>query len=267
MNKIISNDGTSISFQQTGKGPLVILVASALSDRSDTVKLAKLLSQHFTVINYDRRGRGKSNDTKPYTIQKEVEDIDGLISCTAESAFLFGSSSGAVLALDAANALPEKIKKIALYEPPFIINDKRPPMADDLSVQIEKLLSEDRKNDAVKLFMSQTMNIPAIGLWIMQLIPGWKKMKDMAHTIPYDLALLNGTQSGKPLPESRWNAIQAPALIMTGGKSEEFFHTGATALATMLINGQHNILKGQHHGSVVMSPKLIATRVIDFFIG
>ena len=79
MKKVISKDGTTIAFDQSGKGPVVILVAAALSDRSGTTQLAALLAQHFTFINYDRRGRGESGDTKPYTVEREIEDLEALI--------------------------------------------------------------------------------------------------------------------------------------------------------------------------------------------
>jgi pimeloyl-ACP methyl ester carboxylesterase len=265
MKKTLSKDSTEIAFEQSGQEPAVILVASALSDRSDTVKLAALLAEHFTVINYDRRGRGASGDTKPYAVEREVEDIAALIDAVGGPAFLFGSSSGAVLALDAANGLDGKIKKLALYEPPFIIDDSRPPMPNDLIDQITALVSANRRSDAVKLFFSKGMGIPAIGVFMMRFMPEWSKAKAMAHTLPYDFTIMAGTQAGAPLPAQRWASISSPTLVLTGEKSEAFFHSGAQALADLLPNAQHRILKGQHHGSVVMAPKVIASEIVEFF--
>ncbi len=133
---VTSKDGTLVAFEQTGGGPVVILVTGALADRSGARWLAKHLAEHFTVINYDRRGRGKSTDTQPYAVEREVEDIEALIDATGGSAFVFGVSSGAVLALEAASELGGKVQKLFLYEPPFIVDDSRPPMPHDLGNQM-----------------------------------------------------------------------------------------------------------------------------------
>jgi pimeloyl-ACP methyl ester carboxylesterase len=265
MKTVTSKDDTTIAFDQSGAGPVVILVDSALADRSAGVKLAKLLARKFTVINYDRRGRGDSGDTPPYAVEREVEDIEALIDQAGGSAFVFGSSSGAALALESANKLSSKIKKQALYEPPFIVDDSRPPMRDDMAQLITELVAKDRRSDAVKLFFSEGMGIPAFFVTLMRFMPGWAKSTAMAHTLPYDFMILKGTQTGKPLPSDRWTSVAAPTLVLTGGKSEAFFHKGAQALVKVLPNAQHRILKDQHHGSAVMSPQVIASEITEFF--
>lgn len=265
MSKVISKDNTTISFDKAGNGPTVILVAAALSDRSDTTKLASHLAKHFTVINYDRRGRGESGDNQSYAVEREVEDIETLINEFDGAVHIFGSSSGAVLALEAANRLKGKIKKLILYEPPFIVDDSHPSVPKDLVKQITELLAKDRRNDVIKLFFSKTMNIPAIGIFMMRVMPGWSKMQKMAHTTLYDLAIMEGTQDGKPLPTKRWESVNLPTLVLTGEKSEKFFHSGAQALVKILPNAQHKILQGQHHGSVVMAPKAFANELIEFY--
>lgn len=263
---VTSKNGTTIAFEESGAGPVIVLVDAALADRSGSAKLAKLLSEKFTVISYDRRGRGKSTDTQPYAIEREIEDIEALIDTTGGSAYLFGSSSGSVLALDAANKLVPKVKGLIMYEPPFIIDDSRPPMPDDFADQVTKLISANRHSDAVKLFFNKGMGIPAVFVTLMRwFMRDWSNMVEIAHTIPYDLAVLAGTQSGKPLPVKRWASITAPTLVLTGGKSEAFFHKGAQALADILPNAQHRILKDQHHGSVVMAPNVIASELVEFF--
>ena len=261
-----SKDGTSIAYERSGHGPAVILVAAALSDRSDTAKLARLLSDRFTVINYDRRGRGASGDTPPYSIEREVEDVGALIHEAGGEAVLFGSSSGAVLAIEAANQLGLKVRKAALYEPPFIIDSSRPPMSADFARDVDDLLRAGRRNDVVKLMMTRGMGIPAFAVFLMRwLMPGWSKMVGMAHTLPYDLRILEGTQTGVPLPTSRWRNVVCPTLVLTGGKSEPFFHSGAEALAGLLPAAEHRVLEGHHHGSVVMAPKSFAALLGDFF--
>ncbi len=136
-----SRDGTTIAYEQTGTGPVVVLVSAALADRGGTRRLANRLAKDFTVINYDRRGRGKSMDTQPYAVEREVEDIEALIDTSGGSAFLFGSSSGAVLALEAASKLNGKVKKLFMYEPPFIVDNSRSPMPDDFGKQIRTRIS------------------------------------------------------------------------------------------------------------------------------
>ena len=265
MKTVTSKDGATIAFDQIGNGPLVVLVDSALADRMICAKLATLLAKEFTVINYDRRGRGDSTDTQPYAVERELEDIEALIDAAAGSAFIFGSSSGAALALEAASQLPSKIKKQILYEPPFIVDDSRVPLPNDFLEQVKALLAQGKRGDALKLFFSTAMGIPGIFIFMMRLMPSWSKSKSVVHTLPYDLAIMGDTQRGKPLSTSRWAAASMPTLVLTGGKSEAFFHKAGDALAGVLPNAEHKILKDQHHGSAVMSPNVVASEMIQFF--
>lgn len=264
-NTVTSKDGTTIAFEQAGSGPGIVLVPAALSDRADTAKLAKWLARNFTVLNYDRRGRGQSTDTPPYHIAREVEDIHALLEVAGGSAYLFGSSSGAVLALEAANHLGQSVRGLFLYEPPFIVDDSHPPMPDDLAPAIEKLLEEGRRSDAVKLFFRRGMGIPAVFVSLMRwLMPGWSKMTRMAHTTLYDLEILRGTQAGRPLPPDRWSAVRAPTRVMVGGKSGPFFHSGAQALARLLSDADYRSLPGRDHSAVMMAAKDLAAAIEDF---
>src|SRR5881275_1732215 len=125
MKELISKDGTTIAFDQLGEGPATILISPTLADRSGNGPLAALLAPHFTVFNYDRRGRGDSGDTEPYAVEREVEDLDALIAEAGGSASVFGTSSGAILALEAA-AHGLAITKLALWEPPFSVDADGP---------------------------------------------------------------------------------------------------------------------------------------------
>ena len=264
---VASADGTTIAFEQSGTGPVIVLVAAALADRAGTVKLARHLARRFTVINYDRRGRGKSTDAPPYAIAREVEDIEALIDAAGGSAFVFGSSSGAVLALEAASRLGGKVEKLLIYEPPFIVDGSHAPMPGDLIEQVTELVSAGRRNDAVKLFFTRGMGIPGFAVSLMRLLmPGWSKMADIAHTVPYDLAILAGTQEGKPLPVKRWASATAAILVLVGGKSEAFFHSGAQALTEILPDAQYRSLPGRGHSAVLMAPQAIAAAAEPFFI-
>lgn len=263
----MSKDGTRIAYEQTGTGPAVILVSAALTDRGGARRLAGYLAEHFTVINYDRRGRGRSTDTQPYAVEREVEDIEGLIDASGGSACVFGSSSGSVLALDAASKLGSKIKRVFVYEPPFIVDDSRPPMPDGLMNEVTELVSASRRNDAVKLFFAKGMGIPDRAVDLMRLfMPGWSKMAGMAHTLRYDLTILAGTQTGKPLPAGRWTADTAPTLVVVGSRSEAFFHHGAQAVAGILPNAKYSSLEGRDHSAVLLAPKALAALAERFFL-
>ena len=264
---VTSRDGTSIAYEESGAGPMVIVVAAALADRGGTTRLTKHLAEHFTVINYDRRGRGKSTDTHPYAVEREVEDIETLIDAAGGSAFVFGSSSGSVLALEASSKLGLKVKKLYMYEPPFIIDDRRPPIPDDLIKQIDELVAADRRNDAVQFFFAKGMGLPGFAVTMMRwLMPGWSKMVGMAHTLRYDLTILEGTQAGKPLPGGRWSSAAAPTLVVVGSKSEPFFHDGAKALVKLLPSAQYGVLEGRDHSAILMATQALADSARGFFL-
>ncbi|MFI9188384.1 alpha/beta fold hydrolase [Streptomyces californicus] len=262
-----SADGTEIAYQLSGSGPAVILVASALADRSDTEKLAALLADHFTVINYDRRGRGASGDADAYAVDRENEDIAALVDHVGGSASLFGSSSGAVLALRAA-AAGVKVDRLALYEPPFVIaeGDAGPPL--DLAEQVGALLEQGRDADAVKYFMTKVQGMPGIAVFFMKLMPKiWKNLVGLARTLPYDIAVMGDTQRGRPLDAGEWEGVDVPTRVLTGGKSPAAFRRAAGALAGILPKADHRTLPGLNHGAVVMAPKKVAPEVIQFLKG
>jgi pimeloyl-ACP methyl ester carboxylesterase len=263
--KVISKDGTAIAYEHSGKGPVVILVASALADRSGAAQLAAILAEHFTVINYDRRGRGESGDTSPYAVEREVEDIAALIHEAGGTAFIFGHSSGAVLALEAASRLPSRIKKAVLYEPPFIVDDSRPPVPEDFTKRVNEFVSAGRRGDAVEHFMVSAVGVPPEMARQMRNYPMWPGLEKLAHTIAYDIAVMGDTQAGKPLPQKRWSSATSPTVVMCGDKSPPFLQRSAQAAATLLPNAKHQILKGQDHSVVFSAPKVIAAALVEIF--
>jgi len=248
MRTVLSKDGTPIAFDQSGQGPALILVAGATATRLAEVSLATTLAPHFTVFAYDRRGRGDSGDTPPYAVEREVEDIDALISEAGGTAFVFGHSSGAVLALEAARLLGSKIEKLALYEPPFIIDDTRPPVPSDYVPHLNDLLAAGRRREAVEYYMTDALLLPAGMLAQMQQSPMWPQLEAVAHTIPYDGAIMGDTMSGHPATLRKWAAVSTPTLVMVGGASPAFFHNGTQTLADLLPHAQYRTLPGQDHG-------------------
>jgi pimeloyl-ACP methyl ester carboxylesterase len=238
-------------------------VGGALSDRSGAEPLAAKLAPHFTVFAYDRRGRGDSGDTGPYAVDREVEDIEALVVEAGGTTFLFGHSSGAVLGLEAARTLPSRITRLAMYEPPFILDDSRPPMPDDFTTRLAELISTGRRGDAVELFLTLGPGLPAEALAGMRNTPFWPKMEAMAHTLAYDTAIMGDTMSGSASLE-RWSSVTVPTLVLAGGASPSWQHHGVQALADILPQVQRRTLEGQDHGA---DPEILGAVLTEFFVG
>src|SRR5215203_5038984 len=151
--KVTSADGTPIAFERLGDGPPIIVVGGAICDRAMTRPTAEQLAQHFTVINYDRRGRGHSGDTAPYAVEREIEDLGALIAEVGGTASVYGHSSGAALALHAAAGLP--IAKLVLHEPPYTPDgdENRQRATRNEADRIKTLLAEDCRGDAIEYVM------------------------------------------------------------------------------------------------------------------
>jgi pimeloyl-ACP methyl ester carboxylesterase len=260
MNSVISKDGTAIAFDRMGNGPPVILVDGALCSRTfgPMPKLVPILARHFTVFHYDRRGRGESGDTKPYMVEREVEDLAAVINAAGGSAYVLGLSSGAALALAGASS-GLNIRKLALYEPPFIANAKgghQPPV--DSQAQLKQLLLDGRRGDAVKFFMTKMVGAPAFVAVIMRFTPVWKKLKSVAHTLPYDAAVMGDFT----VPAQRAASVVAPTLVMGGGKSPAGLRHAVEAVAGAVPHAQRITLAGQNHNVAV---KALAPVVEEFF--
>ena len=262
MDTVRSKDGTTIAFDRSGEGPALILVAGATATRLVEVSVAKHLAPYFTVFAYDRRGRGDSGDTLPYAIEREVEDIDALITEAGGSAFVFGHSSGAALALEAARVLSNRITKLALYEPPFIVDGSRPPVPANYLSHLTDLIASDRRGDAVEYFLIAAVGVPAEDVLNMRNAPMWGSLEAVAHTIVYDGTIMGDTMRGKPLPPERAASVSIPTLVMDGEASPVYMHHGARALVNLLPNGQHRRLAGQNHGP---ADDILVPVLVDFF--
>ena len=261
MNTVTSADGTTIAYDRIGSGPPVVIVDGALCHREfgPSRKLAEALSEHFAVYIYDRRGRGGSTDTAPYAVQREVEDIEALIRETGGPACLYAASSGAPLALEAASQL-SAVGRVAVYEPPFFVDDTRPP-AGDAAARIDAHVAAGRRSAAVSTFM-RLVGVPAPVVAIMHLMPPWREMKEVAHTLPYDLAIVGDHQQGKPLPEGLWSTITAPALVMDGGKSPAWMHHATQAVAGTVPGARYRSVEGQTH---MLKTSAIEPILTEFF--
>lgn len=261
MKSIRSRDGTLIAYQRMGNGLPVVVVNGALSEKTAAAPLASLLSDRFSVFAYDRRGRGESGDVRPYAVKREVEDLQAVIGEAGGEAFVIGHSSGAVLALEVAvRGLP--IMKLALYEPPFIVDRSRRSPPEDYAAQMAAFLSAERRGDAVEYFMKTGPEIPAAVIAQLRRSPMWPSLERMAHTLLYDIAVMGDTMSGEPISAERWSAARMPVLIMAGGASPQWAHNSAKALVHALPNAQYRILEGQEHGA---APEVLAPVLAEFF--
>lgn len=260
MGTVRSKDGTAIAFDEQGHGPALILVDGALDTRSSGSKpeLAKLLAQHFTVHSYDRRGRGDSGDTMPYAVDREIEDIEALIDRAGGSAFVYGHSSGACLALDATVKLGNTVKRLAMYEAPY--NDDPPARQawGDYIRDLTEALASDRRGDAVALFMA-LVGMPAAQIEGMRHAPVWGGMEAIAPTLAYDQRAIGNDRS---VPTERAALVKVPTLVMNGGDGAPFMLETATTLSKAIPAAKLSTLPGQTHA---VHPEALAPVLVEFF--
>ncbi len=249
-----SADGTKIAFERSGAGPALIFVGGAMSDRSAGRALTARLTSDFTVYRYDRRGRGGSGDTVPYAVGREIEDLAALIAAAGGAAFAYGHSSGAVLALEAA-AQGVAITRLAAYEPPFIVAGTRPIPAADLGDRLTALVEADRRSDAVELFCSEGIGMPAEAIAGMVASPAWPRLVGLANSLPYDIALL---QPENKIPAVRMALIRVPTMILAGGASPDWARQSVAALTAIIPGATQVDLEGQTHAAAddVLAPVL-----------
>jgi pimeloyl-ACP methyl ester carboxylesterase len=262
MSTTRSADGTMIAYETMGSGPPLILIDGAMCYRASGPMrpIATQLAPHLTIYLYDRRGRGESGNTLPYAPEREIEDIAALLQAAGGSAFVFGISSGAALALEAANRL-DGVEKLALYEAPFVVDDKETPLAQDFRARMNAHLAEGRPGEVVKMFM-QRVRVPGFALLMMRLMPVWKTLTGIAHTLPYDIEIVEDHQRGRPLAKTEWPDVRAETLVIDGGKSPVWMRNAQKAIAEVLPNARYATLPGQTH---LVKAEALAPTLIEFF--
>jgi pimeloyl-ACP methyl ester carboxylesterase len=262
MNTVVSTDGTKIAYEVSGDGPPLVIVDGGMCYRESgpARPLAKELAGDFTVFAYDRRGRGDTPNAE-FTTAREIEDLATIVKEAGGAAYLYGSSSGAMLALEAANEGVSTLK-LAMFEPPLITDDQHAPAPESALADMRRLIAEDRRGDAVASFL-RSVDVPGFVVGMMRLFPVWKKLKAVAHTLPNDLALVEGFRQGRPLPTDRWTSATMPTLVADGGKSPAYIRNSAMNLAKVLPNATHTTLPGQTH---LVKPAALAPVLRDFFL-
>ena len=259
MSEVRSKDGTRIAYTRSGRGPALILIDGALCSRAfgPSAKLSALLAPSYTVLAYDRRGRGESGDAHSYSPAREVEDIAALIAEAGGSASLLGLSSGGALALEAAAAgLP--VTKVVAYEPPYV-DDSGQRGGAKHAIELARLVASGDRGGAVKYFMKDMVGAPAAFVVIMRLMPWvWRKLEAVAHTLPYDAAVMTEFR----VPRTRFASIARPTLIMNGAKSDSRLKAAARVIADVVPGAAHRELPGQTHN---VKPGVLTPAAMEFF--
>ena len=256
MEKMISTDGTRIAFERFGSGPALVMAAGAFADRSATEPLGRVLAERAEIFNYDRRGRGESDDTAPYAVEREIEDLDAVIAAAGGIASVFGYSSGANLVLKAA-AAGSAISRLILYEPPFNPDEGYPTLPPDLEARLRALVEADDRGGAVELYQRVAVGMPEEVVVGMRSAPFRAGMEAIAHTLAYDAAVVGNRR----LPTGTLAAIAAPALVIRGEQTAPFMRDAAAAVAAALPAGQLVTLPGQGHA---IDPDATAAVIGDF---
>jgi pimeloyl-ACP methyl ester carboxylesterase len=261
MATVSSADGTPIAFERMGEGAPVIVVGGALCDAATMRPLSEELARRFTVINYDRRGRGESGDTPPYAVEREIEDLAALVEEAGGTVSLYGHSSGAALVLHAAaHGLP--VARVVLHEPPFVAgSDEDRRIATEYVERLEALLAEDRRGDAVELFMG-LVEMPPEAIAGMRSSRWWAQAQALAPTLAYDAEVMGDRQTGGTIPAGLAERVTPPALVLCGGASPEWMIDTARNLADAMPQGRLRVLEGQEH---VVPPELLVPVLAEFF--
>jgi len=258
MHTILSKDGTKIAYDKVGRGPTLIVVLGALNARKSGANLAKLLASDYTVINYDRRGRGDSSNTLPYAPEREIEDLAALIDEVGAPVYLYGHSSGAAIGLEVAAKMPEQIKKLAIYEVPYVATDDERKAAELYNKQLKKLLASDNVEGAVSLFLTH-VGVSEKQIAALKRMPMWKGLVAMAPTLAYDSDVLG---VGHSLPTTLLADIATPTLVMHGGKGAAPMRNVAIAISKIIPKVRLHTVEGQDHG---VSPKVLAPILSNYF--
>lgn len=244
MSHVVSKDGTVIGYERAGSGAPLILVDGALCSRGfgPCKEFAAALASHFTVYAYDRRGRGESGDTQPYAKQREIEDLAALNSAAGDNANLVGFSSGAALALEAA-AAGVPVRSVLAYEAPYVYESTEGDVPDH-GEGLARILESGDRGGAVAYFMRDMVGAPRIAVVMMRLMPWiWSKLKSVAHTLPYDAAVMGDFR----VPAARFASISTPTLVMHGSKTDERLKAASRSVASAIPTSQHRELDGQNH--------------------
>ena len=256
MRTVRSDDGTTIAFECAGEGPPLILVGGALSsgirDFPPFVELARLLEPLFTVYRFDRRGRGGSGDTPPYAVEREVQDLEALISDAGGPVAVYGFSSGAVLAVEAA-ARGAGVTQLVLLEPPLPSGDGT---GEAELRETDEMIRTGRRGDAVASFLTG-VGLPDEAIEGMRQSPEWPDLEAMAHTLRYDGAITEDDA----LWSERARRVSVPTLVLFSEGTSAYLGDSARRAADSIPNALSRTLPGQFHE---VDPHTLAAELTTF---
>jgi len=259
MAQVASKDGTKIAYETIGQGPPLVIVWGAMGARDSpfTKAMREELAKSFKVYDYDRCGRGESGDRKPYAVAHEVEDLRAICAAAGGSPYVWATSSGAALALEAA-AAGVPMRMLAAHEPPYMVGEHMAKFDDDYERNVTRLVREDKRSEAVACFM-RTVGVPAPVVWVMRLMPFWKKMLAVAHTLPYDAAIMNGFTP----PEKRLGEIRVPTVVLVGTSTPASLKAAAAEVARLVPHATLRELPKQNHG---VKPAALRPVLAEIFV-
>lgn len=259
MPQVESKDGTTIVYDTTGHGPTLVLINGAMGYRDNwgDQPLADELSDRFTVVTYDRRGRGESGDAQTYAVAREVEDVEALIDAAGAPAHLYGFSSGAVLALKAAATLGPKVGRLVLHGIPLGTGGEHEARSfGEYKKRMTELLEANQRGDAVALFFADML--PPEIVEQLRGSPEWAKMETVAPTLNYD----NDVMGDGLLPVLDARTVTMPTLILDNSGSPPFIKDTADTLADIMPNAERQTVEGEHRPE----PHTLAASLV-FFLG
>jgi hypothetical protein len=221
---------------------------------------AQALGEHFTTVNYDRRGRGDSGDTLPYAVEREIEDLAALIDRAGGPAHLYGHSSGAGLVLGAV-AAGVPVDRFVLHDPPYSPDDAAArDEARRFGETLRDLLGKDRRAEALEMWFRGT-GMPDDVVDGLRESSMWPGLLAVAPTLAYDSAVMGDVDRGGAVPEDIAIRAARPGLVLVGGESPPFMIEVARRLAELLPDARHRVLDGQDH---VVPPEILAPVVTEF---
>jgi pimeloyl-ACP methyl ester carboxylesterase len=258
METVTSADGTRIAFWREGSGPPLLMVHGGVCDHLAWYYVVPLLARKFTVYTYDRRGRGESGNTPPYSVEREVEDVAAMLKAIGEPAHLLGHSAGAMLALAAAERSNDLLS-LMLYEPAFLIEGARERPGPDVLEQMKSLLAAGDRDAVIRMAIRQTVEFSEDQIAAMEVGPGWEQLRSVADAIPQDWELW-----GQPFIAERVSTVQTRTLLLMGSESPSWLRAAARAVLAALPCATLEVLEGQEHHATITAPQMFATAVANF---
>jgi pimeloyl-ACP methyl ester carboxylesterase len=261
VHEAVSADGTRMAYEKVGSGPALVLVDGAMCSRDfgPARDVATALQDRYTVYFYDRRGRGASGDTAPYTPEREFEDLAAVVAATGEVPFVTGQSSGAGLALRAA-AAGVPMRALASYEAPFVgLRPGKDGKPRDYLGDLQRLIASGKRGQAAGYFMVKMVGGPWFLPIMMRLMPKvWRHLETIAPTLVYDTRVMDRFE----VPTEELRRVAVPTLALAGSKGKPEMLAAQESIARAVPDSEHAVLPGQTHQ---VSPAALAPVLDDFF--